>query len=97
MHIGQVAEGARARGASKIIGVDINPDKFITGNLIYITTSLKLSPPLKCIFSVLKAQAMGITDFVNPTDKEKPVYEVGVFSPLLSHRKYNHNLHIYFH
>ena len=28
----QVAEGARARGASKIIGVDINPDKFIKGN-----------------------------------------------------------------
>ncbi|CAK8541910.1 unnamed protein product [Lathyrus sativus] len=46
-----VAEGARARGASKIIGVDINPDKFIT------------------------AQAMGITDFVNPTDEEKPVSE----------------------
>lgn len=32
LHIGQVAEGARARGASKIIGVDINPDKFNTGN-----------------------------------------------------------------
>ncbi|XP_027349029.1 alcohol dehydrogenase-like 4 [Abrus precatorius] len=46
-----VAEGARARGASKIIGVDINPDKFI------------------------KAQAMGVTDFINPSDEEKPVYE----------------------
>ncbi|MED6168654.1 hypothetical protein PIB30_013639 [Stylosanthes scabra] len=46
-----VAEGARARGASKIIGVDINPDKFI------------------------KAQAMGITDFINPSDEEKPVNE----------------------
>ncbi|GAU27457.1 hypothetical protein TSUD_161430 [Trifolium subterraneum] len=39
-----VAEGARARGVSKIIGVDINPDKFIT-------------------------------DLINPTDEEKPVYE----------------------
>ncbi|KAK7395119.1 hypothetical protein VNO78_15661 [Psophocarpus tetragonolobus] len=47
-----VAEGARARGASKIIGVDINPDKFI------------------------KAQAMGVTDFINPKDEEKPVYEI---------------------
>ncbi|CAJ1805465.1 unnamed protein product [Sphenostylis stenocarpa] len=46
-----VAEGARARGASKIIGVDINPDKFI------------------------KAQGMGVTDFINPKDGEKPVYE----------------------
>ncbi|CAI8612852.1 unnamed protein product [Vicia faba] len=46
-----VAEGARARGASKIIGVDINKDKFIT------------------------ARDMGITDFINPTDEEKPVYE----------------------
>ncbi|KAH1242055.1 hypothetical protein AAZX31_07G140100 [Glycine max] len=46
-----VAEGARARGASKIIGVDINPDKFI------------------------KAQTMGVTDFINPDDEEKPVYE----------------------
>ncbi|KAK7286907.1 hypothetical protein RJT34_22255 [Clitoria ternatea] len=46
-----VAEGARARGASKIIGVDINPDKFIKG------------------------RAMGITDFINPVDEEKPVYE----------------------
>uniref|UniRef100_A0A7N0VF91 Alcohol dehydrogenase n=1 Tax=Kalanchoe fedtschenkoi TaxID=63787 RepID=A0A7N0VF91_KALFE len=26
-----VAEGARARGASRIIGVDVNPDKFIKG------------------------------------------------------------------
>lgn len=29
-----VAEGAKARGASKIIGIDINPDKFPLG--IYI-------------------------------------------------------------
>ncbi|BAT84118.1 hypothetical protein LR48_Vigan03g093900 [Vigna angularis] len=46
-----VAEGARARGASRIIGVDINPDKFI------------------------KAKAMGVTDFINPKDEEKPLYE----------------------
>nr|AFK43653.1 unknown [Lotus japonicus] len=47
-----VAEGARARGASKIIGVDINPEKFI------------------------RAQEMGITDFINPRDEEKPVHEI---------------------
>ncbi|KAK6935622.1 Alcohol dehydrogenase-like, C-terminal [Dillenia turbinata] len=32
-----VAEGARARGASKVIGVDINPDKFIKGKAMGIT------------------------------------------------------------
>ncbi|KAK2361075.1 alcohol dehydrogenase [Trifolium repens] len=47
-----VVEGARARGVSKIIGVDINPDKFTT------------------------AKEMGITDFINPIDEEKPVYEI---------------------
>ncbi|KAK4253253.1 hypothetical protein QN277_010580 [Acacia crassicarpa] len=47
-----VAEGARARGASKIIGIDINPDKFI------------------------KAREMGVTDFINPKDEDKPVYEI---------------------
>lgn len=46
-----VAEGARARGASKIIGVDINPSKFSKG------------------------RAMGVTDFINPTELEKPVHE----------------------
>ncbi|OVA04712.1 Alcohol dehydrogenase superfamily [Macleaya cordata] len=46
-----VAEGARSRGASRIIGVDINPSKFIKG------------------------QAMGVTDFINPKDLDKPVHE----------------------
>ncbi|KAK6122515.1 hypothetical protein DH2020_043743 [Rehmannia glutinosa] len=46
-----VVEGARARGASRIIGVDINPHKRISG------------------------QAIGITDFINPKDLDKPVHE----------------------
>ncbi|GFP89286.1 alcohol dehydrogenase-like 3 [Phtheirospermum japonicum] len=46
-----VVEGARARGASRIIGVDINPDKRING------------------------EAIGITDFINPKDLDKPVHE----------------------
>lgn len=33
----QVAEGARARGASKIIGVDINSTKFIKGQKMGLT------------------------------------------------------------
>ncbi|PKI75012.1 hypothetical protein CRG98_004580 [Punica granatum] len=47
-----VAAGARARGASQIIGVDINPNKFEKG------------------------KAMGITDFINPNELQKPVHEV---------------------
>ncbi|KAL1556420.1 alcohol dehydrogenase [Salvia divinorum] len=46
-----VVEGARVRGASKIIGVDINSDKRIKG------------------------QAIGITDFINPKDLDKPVHQ----------------------
>ncbi|RHN46447.1 putative alcohol dehydrogenase [Medicago truncatula] len=46
-----VALGAQARGASKIIGVDVNPEKLTI------------------------AKAMGITDFINPRDEEKPVVE----------------------
>ncbi|KAM7525950.1 hypothetical protein LguiA_015852 [Lonicera macranthoides] len=46
-----VVEGARARGATKIIGVDINTDK------------------------IIKGQAIGITDFINPKEIQKPVHE----------------------
>ncbi|KAF5734377.1 alcohol dehydrogenase-like 4 [Tripterygium wilfordii] len=47
-----VAQGARARGASKIIGVDPNPEKFI------------------------KAQMLGVTDYLNPKNLSKPEHEV---------------------
>ncbi|GFP96555.1 mechanosensitive ion channel protein 6 [Phtheirospermum japonicum] len=47
----RVVEGARARGASRIIGVDINSDKHING------------------------EAIGITDFINPKDLDKPVHK----------------------
>ncbi|KAL0409191.1 UNVERIFIED_CONTAM: Alcohol dehydrogenase-like 3 [Sesamum radiatum] len=46
-----VVEGARARGASRIIGVDINSNKRIKG------------------------LAIGITDFINPKELDKPVHE----------------------
>lgn len=32
----QVAEGARHRKASKIIGIDINPDKFALGQFFFL-------------------------------------------------------------
>ncbi|THU46689.1 hypothetical protein C4D60_Mb09t07550 [Musa balbisiana] len=46
------AEGARASGASRIIGVDINPKRFE------------------------EAKKFGVTEFVNPTDYDRPVQEV---------------------
>ncbi|KAK9145811.1 hypothetical protein Sjap_005714 [Stephania japonica] len=55
-----VAEGARTRGASRIIGVDINPDKFIKGKLFIFLTDAYL-------YEII-GKAMGITDFINPND-----------------------------
>ncbi|KAL1556421.1 alcohol dehydrogenase [Salvia divinorum] len=46
-----VVEGARSKGASRIIGVDVNPHKSS------------------------KAQAIGITDFINPKDLDKPTHQ----------------------
>ncbi|XP_047981989.1 alcohol dehydrogenase-like 4 isoform X2 [Salvia hispanica] len=46
-----VVEGARSRGASRIIGVDVNPHKSS------------------------KAQAIGITDFINPMELDKPTHQ----------------------
>ncbi|KAF9591495.1 hypothetical protein IFM89_004549 [Coptis chinensis] len=45
------AAGAKSRGATRIIGVDINKDKFIKG------------------------KAMGMTEFINPKDLNRPVHE----------------------
>lgn len=47
-----VAEGARLAGASRVIGVDINPMRFE------------------------KARKFGMTEFINPSDHDKPVHEV---------------------
>ncbi|XP_059625089.1 8-hydroxygeraniol oxidoreductase-like [Cornus florida] len=47
-----VVEGARNRGASKIIGIDINDKKREKG------------------------EAFGMTDFINPSDSDKPISEL---------------------
>lgn len=39
-----VVEGARARGAARIIGVDINPDRLANGIISNLSLSLSLSP-----------------------------------------------------
>ncbi|ESQ34552.1 hypothetical protein EUTSA_v10007889mg [Eutrema salsugineum] len=59
-----VAEGARLRGASKIIGVDLNPDKFEIGKRFGITDFV--NPALykeKTISEVVKEMTKGGVDY----------------------------------
>ncbi|AAF25975.1 F6N18.16 [Arabidopsis thaliana] len=67
-----VAEGARARGASRIIGVDANASKFEKGTVpiydyVHIITIL--------LQSNIAGKLMGVTDFINPKDLTKPVHQ----------------------
>ncbi|GMN34837.1 hypothetical protein TIFTF001_004936 [Ficus carica] len=52
-----VAEGARLCGASRIIGIDLNPDKFEFGGASELA-------------NVVQWKKFGITDFVNPKNSE---------------------------
>lgn len=45
-----VAEGARVRGAAKIIGVDLNPDKFELGKVVLYLYLIFLSISLRKLF-----------------------------------------------
>lgn len=48
-----VAEGARVRGAAKIIGVDLNPDKFELGKVVLYLYLIFLSISLRKLFFFL--------------------------------------------
>ncbi|GFS37553.1 alcohol dehydrogenase 1 [Actinidia rufa] len=61
------AEGARVSGASRIIGVDLNSNRFDQGKWSYRGT--------RTVFALL-AKKFGVTEFVNPKDYNKPVQEV---------------------
>ncbi|KAI7726412.1 hypothetical protein M8C21_027350, partial [Ambrosia artemisiifolia] len=54
------AEGVRIAGASRIIGVDLNANRFELVSVLFVTTTKKF----------------GVTEFVNPKDYKKPVQEV---------------------
>ncbi|KAJ4831504.1 hypothetical protein Tsubulata_004736 [Turnera subulata] len=60
------AEGARIAGASRIIGVDLNSNRFAEGLNSYLSNA----------HFRLTAKKFGCTEFVNPKDYEKPVHEV---------------------
>ncbi|KAF8388308.1 hypothetical protein HHK36_026974 [Tetracentron sinense] len=56
-----VAEGAKAAGASRIIGIDIDSKKFERGTSL----TLPYSP-----------KNFGVSEFVNPKDHERPIQQV---------------------
>lgn len=58
-----VAEGARARGASRIIGVDINPDKFIKGQAMGITDTINPSDIKKPVNERIREITGGGVDY----------------------------------
>ncbi|KAM1025329.1 hypothetical protein ACFX13_039217 [Malus domestica] len=58
-----VAEGARARGASKIIGVDINPDKSIKGQEMGVTNFINPTEPGKPVHERIREITDGGVDY----------------------------------
>ncbi|GMY30655.1 alcohol dehydrogenase-like 4 isoform X1 [Fagus crenata] len=58
-----VAEGARARGATKIIGVDINPNKFIKGRAMGITDTINPKDLEKPVHECIREMTGGGVDY----------------------------------
>ncbi|KAJ8764825.1 hypothetical protein K2173_010290 [Erythroxylum novogranatense] len=58
-----VAEGARARGVSKIVGVDINPDKFIKGKAMGISEFLNPNDGGKPVHERIREMTGGGVDY----------------------------------
>lgn len=58
-----VAEGARARGASKIIGVDINPNKFTKGAAMGITDTINPREVEKPVHEIIREMTGGGVDY----------------------------------
>ncbi|XP_042484936.1 alcohol dehydrogenase-like 4 [Macadamia integrifolia] len=63
-----VAEGARLRGASQIIGIDINPDKFIKGKTVGIThfinpNDIQKEKDHKAVHEIIQEMTKGGVDY----------------------------------
>lgn len=65
-----VGLGCKAAGASRIIGVDVNPEKFKIG----IQKSYSKDNDFN--FFVISAEKFGFNEFVNPKDYKKPIQDV---------------------
>ncbi|PON53607.1 Alcohol dehydrogenase superfamily, zinc-type [Trema orientale] len=65
-----VAQGAKLRGASRVIGVDTNPEKVEKGlsNLKFLVNNV--------FYFGSTAKAFGITEFINPNDCNEPIQQV---------------------
>ncbi|GFZ13482.1 GroES-like zinc-binding dehydrogenase family protein [Actinidia rufa] len=73
-----VAEGAKAAGASRIIGIDIDSKKKCCINLFvrpYPVADLFSSRATLAILMEI-AKDFGVTEFVNPKDHDKPIQQV---------------------
>ncbi|KAL6502929.1 alcohol dehydrogenase [Orobanche hederae] len=74
-----VAEGAKAAGASRIIGIDLDTKKFDIGQGLRASMRLEAyaSPrPAKTPQTPLDFTDFGVTEFINPKDHEKPIQQV---------------------
>ncbi|KAM3216729.1 alcohol dehydrogenase class-3 isoform X1 [Capsicum annuum] len=68
-----VAEGAKAAGASRIIGIDIDSKKFDRG---FNYKLLMFNQKLKSLRLWFNAKNFGATEFINPKEHEKPIQQV---------------------
>jgi S-(hydroxymethyl)glutathione dehydrogenase/alcohol dehydrogenase len=69
-----VAYGCKTAGASRIIGIDINPAKFDTGtNICYID---KNNQEYEFRYFFELAKKFGFTEFINPKQYNKPIQDV---------------------
>ncbi|KAG5586946.1 hypothetical protein H5410_047380 [Solanum commersonii] len=66
-----VAEGAKAAGASRIIGIDIDSKKFDRG-----TALSNLSKIVNYELLGIATKNFGVTEFINPKEHEQPIQQV---------------------
>nr|QSL83320.1 alcohol dehydrogenase like protein cytoplasmic [Nigella sativa] len=57
------AAGARAKGATRIIGVDINPDKFVKGKIMGMTEFINPKDLKRCVNEEIKELTEGGVDY----------------------------------
>lgn len=69
-----VAMGCQQAGASRIIGVDINPDKFEFGKHVLLAGFHPNHLFLPLLINI--AKKFGVTEFVNPKDHQQSIQTV---------------------
>ncbi|RYR49169.1 hypothetical protein Ahy_A07g035485 [Arachis hypogaea] len=86
-----VAQGAKLRGASRIIGVDKNPHKCensakispeIDLNIVFSPSTI-LGSLFVIVFIVAAAKAFGFTEVVDPSSYQEPITQTGVLPPFV--------------